>query len=216
MEKESYFVKTTSAKCLTDTFVRAAAHRYHYEWKDQRKMRRVAAEIRTALEGREGFYLVLPKPGISFFGRKPEEGAVYAGVILTLGAELDRLQNGYSDSGDLEGAYMAEVISCELLQNAYLQCWEYLEKHTCYAPEAFYFFGEREELPLEKIPELLAYQREQRVTSNEVFCLEPKKSVVFLAKLNQSENREGALKKKSISAAMCESCSKKECMYRKS
>jgi len=208
-------VKTTAGESLTDTFVRAAAHRYHYEWKDQKKLRHVAAEVRNSLEGQEGFFYILPKPGSSFFGYEPEEGTLYAGVILSLGGKIDQLQNSYSENGDLEGAYMVEVISCELLQNAYLQCSEYLGKHTCYVPEEFIFFGEREELPLEKMPELFAYQKEQRVTCNEACCLEPKKSVVFLVKLKQSEGEEGPLKKKSISAAMCESCRKKECIYRK-
>lgn len=215
-DEENLFVKTTAGESLTDIFVRAAAHRYHFEWKDQKKLRHVAAEVRAALEGREGFFYIFPKSGENFFGYKPEEGTLYAGVILTLGAELDRLQNGYSDRGDLEGAYMVEVISCELLRSAYLQCSEYLGKHTCYVPEEFMFFGEREELPLEKMPELLAYQKEQRVTCNEACCLEPKKSVVFLVKLKQPEKKEGTFEKKSISAIMCESCSKKECMYRKS
>lgn len=226
MERVIPFVETTSRECLTDTFVRAAAHRYHYEWKDQKKLRHVAAEVRSALEGQEGFICILPEPGKDFFGtgensslpdlKEREEGALSAGVVLTLGAELDRLQNDYSDRGDLEAAYMVEVISCELLQNAYLQCSEYLRKQTCYKTEAFYFFGEKEGLPMEKIPELLAYQKEEKVSCNGGYCLEPRKSVVFLVKLKPLEKDKETLEKKSISAAMCENCSKKECIYRKS
>ena len=138
------FIRTDAGKSLTETYVKAIAHRYHYEWKDIKKMRQVAAQIRTTVEAEEGFYLLLP-----------EAGSNYAGVALTLGHSLDALQENYTRQEDIEGAYMIEVIAGELMRNAYLQFSDYIMEHTCYEVGAFHFFGSRPELPLKNMQKLL-------------------------------------------------------------
>ena len=214
MERESRFVETTAGKCLTDTFVKAIAHRYHYEWKDQKKMRQVAADIRSALEGQEGFYCIFSETPDYFLEEGSKKAGYYAGVILTLGEKIDCLQDTYSDKGDMEGAYMVEVMSGELLRNAYLQFSDWLYNNSCYEAESFLFFGAGESLPMEKIPELLVYQGEKKVRCNEAYCLEPKKSVVFLAKLKKQEEKKESGREKNISAVMCAGCGKKDCVYK--
>lgn len=210
MEKEIRFVETTAGKCLTETFVKVVAHRYHYEWKDQKKMRQVAAGIRSALEGQEGFYCIFPD-NLKKETRKEEYAA---GVIVTLGEKVDRLQDAYSSRGDIEGAYMVEVMSGELLRNAYLQVSDWILKNSCYEAVSFHFFGTEEELPMELMTELLENQSEKKVTCNGAYCLEPKKSVVFLAKLMKKEENVAVRRGKNISAAMCAACKNKDCIYK--
>ena len=213
------FIRTDAAKSLTETYVRAIAHRYHYEWKDIKKMRQIAAQIRTTVEQEEGFYLLLPgeekeqrisdgKPG-----DRQQDGFLYAGVALTLGSSLDELQERYTRQEDIEGAYMVEVIAGELMRNAYLQFSDYIMEHTCYEVGAFHFFGSRPELPLADMKELLAKLPGAAVTCNEAYCLEPKKSVVFLAELKQPDGR---TKKEGKGAALhlCAQCSRKDCAFR--
>ena len=214
MEKEIRFVETTAGECLTEMFVRAVARRYHYEWKDQKKLRQVAADIRSALEGQEGFYCILPDRLDNFLKKENKKGEYYAGVILTLGEGVDRLQDIYNDKGDMERAYMAEVMTGELLRNAYLQFSGWLLKNSCYETESFHFFGTEEEFPMERMTKLLDYQSEKKVTCNGAYCLKPKKSVVFVAKLrNQRKNVESG-REKNISAAMCAACENKNCIYK--
>ena len=196
------FIRTDAGKSLTETYVKAIAHRYHYEWKDIKKMRQVAAEIRTMVEAEEGFYLLLP-----------EEGSDYAGVALTLGKSLDALQESYTRQEDIEGAYMIEVIAGELMRNAYLQFSDYIMEHTCYEVGAFHFFGSRPELPLKNMQNLLTKIPGAAVTCNEAYCLEPKKSVVFLAELKQKDERtkkEG----QGMSIHLCAACNRTDCAFR--
>lgn len=196
------FIRTDAGKSLTETYVKAIAHRYHYEWKDIKKMRQVAAKIRATVEAEEGFYLLLP-----------EAGSNYAGVALTLGRSLDALQENYTRQEDIEGAYMIEVIAGELMRNAYLQFSDYIMEHTCYEVGAFHFFGSRPELPLKNMQKLLEKIPGAVVTCNEAYCLEPKKSVVFLAELKQTDERikrEG----QGRSIHLCAACNRTDCAFR--
>lgn len=206
------FVSTTARNCLTDTFVKAVAGRYHYEWKDLKKLRQVAAGIRKALEGQEGFSCILPNSGGPVVWEGGKQSSCYAGVIQTLGEPLDRLQDAYSRVGDMEAAYMIEVISSELLKNCYLQFSDWLSTNTCYEAAAFHFFGETG-LPVEHMQKLLSCQGERKVTCNASYCLEPKKSVLFLAELRP---RAGAKKsfseRTAISEQMCAACERKDCV----
>lgn len=223
MEKrnnDTTFVRTDAAKSLTETYVRAIAHRYHYEWRDIKKMRQIATQIRTTVEKEEGFYLLLPEQGkeqklpIRDLGAEKQTArSRCAGVALTLGNSLDALQETYTRQEDIEGAYMIEVIAGELMRNAYLQFSDYIMEHTCYEVGAFHFFGSRPELPLADMKELLARLPGAAVTCNEAYCLEPKKSVVFLAELKQPDGR---TKKEGQGASihLCAQCSRKDCAFR--
>ena len=99
-------------------------------------------------------------------------------------------------------------------------------------------FSLSQKLPFEKMAQLLAEMGQNRITCNQAYCMEPKKSVMFLAELSggspkveskrnfreKSGESSGAGVKWNAaetekcgdkSTGICASCSNKECAYRR-
>ena len=112
------------------------------------------------------------------------------------------------------------------------------EAHLKQRLESYHFFGSEEGLPFEKMAQLLAEMGQNRITCNQAYCMEPKKSVMFLAELSggspkveskrnfreKSGKSSGAGVKWNAaetekcgdkSTGICASCSNKECAYRR-
>lgn len=108
-------------------------------------------------------------------------------VIMSLGEGLDNLQESYHVKGLLSQSYMLEVLADELLMKAYEAYNRYIDVNTGQHVARYRFPGSEKEFPLEKIPKLLEGMT-KRITCNAAFCMSPKKSVVFIARLTTDED----------------------------
>lgn len=214
---ERKYIASRLWTCLTSAFLEQVACRYHYEKKDMEQLRRVASDMAGCLKGQESAYLVLPgrmdrgeAPGdLGPERRQPwkrDEGKKIAGVVMTLGAGIDMLQERYQQTGRMLESYMVGNISGELLMQGYGQLEEWIRAWTGYGVAAYHFPGEEEAYPLEWIPELLTLACQNRVRCNAGFCLEPKMSVAFFAELTEEAAGTGA--------GICDTCSRRDTCVR--
>lgn len=111
---------------------------------------------------------------------------VFEQVIMTLGAGVDALQEAYLEKGLLSESYMIEALASELLLAGYSAYNRYMAAETAFHVARYYFPGSEENYPLEKLPFLLG-RTKLPVTCNDAYCMQPKKSVVFVAELTEDE-----------------------------
>ena len=192
--------------------------------------------LRECLAGEEGFYCMTRRQCEQILNLCREEN--YAIGIFTLGSRVDELENRYSSTERLREAYAVETICWELLRKGYDMFQRWAEAHLKQRLESYHFFGSEEGLPFEKMAQLLAEMGQNRITCNQAYCMEPKKSVMFLAEFSggslkveskrnfreKSGKSSGAGVKWNAaetekcgdkSTGICASCSNKECAYRR-
>lgn len=159
---------------LSGSFLREVCRKYHYKDEDLELLASVAADIRICIKEKECFEIHL---------REDDGGLWMADILITLGDTLDHLQDKYDRSGELMKQWMLENISGELLMQEYPVIHNMIEKQTGFVVGEVHFWGESEEYPLEKIPEVLQKFHTARVTASQDYCLKPAKSVLYRAKL---------------------------------
>lgn len=196
---ERMYIESRLWTCLTSDFLEGVRERYHYEKKDMEQLGRVASDMVSCLKGQERTYFV-PIDGTGQ-EKKGAGNTRAAAVIMTLGANIDLLQERYQRTNRMLESYMVESIGGELLMQGYGQLEEWIESRTGYHVAAYHFPGSEAEYPLEIIPELLSQAGQDRVTCNAGFCLKPKKSVVFLVEL--------AAERTETCAGICGTCSRR-------
>ena len=126
--------------------------------------------------------------------------------VLTLGEGVDRLQDRYRERENMTAAYMAEVISNEILMKSYEAYDRMLAETTDYRVKEFHFPGSEEAYPLSDIGKILDMLGApvQCLTS---FCMVPRKSVVFYAELTREKGN--------VCRSVCQTCEKRSCPYRR-
>lgn len=196
---ERMYIESRLWTCLTSAFLEDVRERYHYEEKDMEQLRCVASDMVSCLKGQERTYLV---PLEQKREEKSDAGKKTAAVIMTLGANIDMLQERYQRTNRMLESYMVESIGGELLMQGYRQLEEWIKDRMGYHVAAYHFPGSEAEYPLELMPELLAEAEQDKVTCNAGFCLKPKKSVVFLVELTA----EGT----GNCAGICDTCSRRD------
>ncbi len=112
---------------------------------------------------------------------EPVPGQERAAAVVTLGEAFDRLQESYGDRERLTESYMLECIGMELLRVAYEQTAAYLHEQTGKWPGKFEFVGG--DGSFESMRELFALVRPARVSYNQAYMLQPKKTAAFYAPL---------------------------------
>lgn len=119
--------------------------------------------------------------------------------VLTLGEGVDRLQDRYRERENMTAAYMAEVISNEILMKSYEAYDRMLAETTDYRVKEFHFPGSEEAYPLSDIGKILdmLYAPVQCLKS---FCMVPRKSVVFYAELTREKGN--------ACRSVCQTCEK--------
>ena len=108
-------------------------------------------------------------------------GQERAAAVVTLGEAFDRLQESYGDRERLTESYMLECIGMELLRGAYEQTAVHLHEQTGKWPGKFEFVGG--DGSFESMRELFALVRPARVSYNQAYMLQPKKTAAFYAPL---------------------------------
>lgn len=133
--------------------------------------------------------------------------APYEIGVVTLGNQVDELQNLYTKEGEVWKAYVVECIALELLSKAYVILTEVIHKECGLWPRQYDFLGER--FPLEKMTDIFTYLgiKTAEVSYNEAYMLIPKKSVVFLASLTED--------RKESACNICSGCGNVTCQNRK-
>ena len=229
---EEKFIHTNLKNELTHDFLMEILVHYHYEEKDMEMLKEVTVRLRECLAGEEGFYCVTREKCEHILKLGREEN--YAIGIFTLGSRVDELQNRYCSTERLREAYAVETVCWELLRKGYDMFQRWTEAHLKQRLESYHFFGTEEELSFEKMAQLLAEMGQKRITCNQAYCMEPKKSVMFLAELSGGSQKAGFKRdfRENSGAGVtwnspetekcgdkrtgiCASCSNKECAYRR-
>ena len=110
-----------------------------------------------------------------------------ATAVVTLGSDVDLLQERYQNTGRMLESYMLESIGGELLMLGYGMLEAWIRENTGYQVMAYHFFGDDEAHPLSAMPEILARAKQHKVVCTAGYCLKPKKSVVFEMELAPAE-----------------------------
>ncbi|MBO5472555.1 MAG: hypothetical protein J6A08_02010 [Lachnospiraceae bacterium] len=160
-----------------------------------------------AASAEAGLATEAPESAVMELEPVPEE-QVQAGITLavavSLGENIDILQNEYISRECLTEAYMIECIGMELLKNAYELAAEKIRDQYGLWTGGFEFLGER--YPLEMTGAVLGLLAPDAITYNAAYMLMPKKTVVFMTTL-QEERRNGY-------CHVCDTCSNLRCPNR--
>lgn len=154
--------------------------RYHFEEHDLELLKQVGGLVEKKIS---------PTVYYEVFVQDEENGEVCSGklsserlaVIVTLGIEMDELQNRYMHKERLSESYMAECVGMELLRAAYEQAAERIHAHTGKWISDFQFVGDK--IPFSRMEEIFRLLAPQEVSYNQAYMLTPKKTVVFLTAL---------------------------------
>lgn len=201
---------------LKSDFLEKVREKYHYGEGQMDELKAVAEEMLPYIAGdafweRKGWHVPPAQNSLSVKGRQ-EEGnnkildRRWEAVVISLGWRVDELQESYSQKGMLSECYMLEGLASELLLDSYREYNQYMQEHTDWHVARYHFLGSEGEFPLEMLPGILediASQLEEqeagydvqgiaggnlhRIICNSSFCIQPKKSVVFIAELTKEE-----------------------------
>lgn len=194
-------------------FLDAVMKKYHFGAQERDSFFAVGRQMEDAVQESAGFWY-----------RESGEAALAA---LTLGNCVDALQERYVQEGHLTECYMAEVIAGELMLQAYREFNRRVESESGRHVARYHFFGAQEEragnadggrkglsgaadglcrMSLEEIPAALRALGVEEIRSNGAYCLSPKKSVVFVARLTEDADVR--------CEGICTGCGRKDCPNR--
>ena len=167
------------SRCQQADFIEEAARKNGYGREDLPELSRIAGEV-VRESGRKGSFAskLLQEEAD---GKRPVTVSV-----LTLGEGVDRLQDRYRERENMTAAYMAEVISNEILMKSYEAYDRMLAETTDYRVKEFHFPGSEEAYPLSDIGKILDMLGAP-VQCLKSFCMVPRKSVVFYAELTREK-----------------------------
>ena len=187
---------------LKPDFLKTVHKKFHYGEEQLETLMAVAGEMLPIIR-KEAFW----ERGAerSYGGEQGEPGMVCEEVVMSLGKGLDDLQEDYSRKGMLLESYMLETLASELLLRGYSAYNQYVRMEGKWHVARYHFPGSEEELPLESLPEILEGLSPQ-VVCNKAFCMQPKKSVVFIAELTQDATR--------VCEGICIGCGSADCPNR--
>lgn len=128
----------------------------------------------------------------------------YCICIVTLGENMDQIQDEYSKNEEYSEAYMVECIGMELLKRAYERLSEIVAETYGWWLKKYDFFGDT--FPMEEMKEIVDQMPEAEVTCNQIYLLRPKKSVVFIAEMVRDKSQ--------IHCNLCDNCGNTSCPVR--
>lgn len=166
-------------------FLKKVREKYHFDEEQATQIQATAEEMMPKM--REEAFLIRQGSSAKNEWQSKDSDNVYETVAISLGSGIDLLQESCSENGLLLKSYMVEVLASELLMRGYDAYNAYVMEHTPYHVAGYHFPGSEETLPLEMLPQLLSGLT-QKITCNSAFCMQPKKSVVFIAELTQDDS----------------------------
>lgn len=171
-------------KFISADFLEKIRKKYHFDEEQTAQIRTVAEEMLPAIRAQAFWVSRAYSPETQ--PRSKASDTAYACVAISLGPGVDLLQDRYSDNGFLLQSYIVEVLASELLMRGYEAYNNYISEHTAQHVARYHFPGSEDALPPEMLPGLLNGLT-QKITCNTAFCMQPKKSVVFISELTQDE-----------------------------
>lgn len=151
--------------------IKRVQERYHFQDADVQMLHRVYETLCPLLHA-EGWY-----------GAGPDGEA--CNCIVTLGPYVDELEELYERAGAMSEAYSLECIAMELLQRSYEALSDAIRKEYGKGIAGYEFFGEKRSF--EEMAEVLRVSGQQTVRCNQAGMLQPKKSVIFVARLAEDK-----------------------------
>ena len=142
---ERRYIESRLWTCLTSAFLEQVRSRYHFEEKDKALLKGVASDLAGCLKWKEAAYLMF-EDGTDTVRR--------ATAVVTLGSDVDLLQERYQNTGRMLESYMLESIGGELLMLGYGMLEAWIRENTGYQVAAYHFFGDDEAHPLSAMPEI--------------------------------------------------------------
>ncbi len=188
---------------ISADFLEKVRKKYHFNEEQTAQIRAVAEEMLPAIRAQAFWASRAYSPEAQ--PQSKASDTAYACVAMSLGPGVDLLQESYSDNGFLLQSYIVEVLASELLMRGYEAYNNYIMEHTAQHVARYHFPGSEEALPLEMLPGLLK-SLTQKITCNAAFCMQPKKSVVFISELTQDETVH--------CKAVCIGCTNRSCPNR--
>ena len=210
-----------TALCRNEQFLHGVMKKYHYDPEEYPNLKQIAEQMVPCLETEAGWQ------DRDFEEAIPPGEQSFLAVGITLGKEIDDLQEKYLRDGHLTESYMIEVLSSELLLKSYQAYTEWVAAHRDLHVARLHFLGsegpetgapvaettEAEvsvrklhgRLRLENLPTLLQ-ELQMPITCNEAYCMIPKKSVVFYAELTKDAFTR--------CAGICLGCGRRDCPNR--
>lgn len=181
------------------SFLERIKRKYHYGEGQMEDLKAVAEGMLPLMAGeafweRKEWCAPLREKGSS--GAKDKQ---WESVVISLGWKVDELQESYSREGMLSECYMLEVLAGEILLDSYGAYNRYIQENTDWHVARYHFLGSEKEFPLEMLPgiledtvmqcadETMAEGKACKIICNSAFCIQPKKSVVFIAQLTKEE-----------------------------
>ena len=180
---ERRYIESRLWTCLTSAFLEQVRSRYHFEEKDKALLKGVASDLAGCLKWKEAAYLMF-EDRMDMVRR--------ATAVVTLGSDVDLLQERYQNTGRMLESYMLESIGGELLMLGYGMLVAWIRENTGYQ--------------LSAMPEILARAKQHKVVCTAGYCLKPKKSVVFEMELAPAE----ACGETAHGGRICAHCSRRD------
>lgn len=188
---------------ISADFLENVRKKFHFEAEQTAQIRTVAEKMLPTI--REEAFYNRQMYSMEQKSSLTNSDTAYECVAMSLGNGVDLLQESYGEKGLLLQSYMIEVLASELLIRGYNAYNNDIMEHSAKHVARYYFPGSEETLPLEVLPELLK-NLTSKITCNDAFCMQPQKSVVFIAELTQDDavNCQG----------ICVGCTNKSCPNR--
>lgn len=124
-------------------------------------------------------------------------------AIVSLGMEVDELQEEYRRKEEYLYSYAVDCLSMPLLEKAYDVLSDHLWKNGHGAIWSYEFFGDR--LSMDAITEIFDRLKPKNISYNQAFMFTPKKTTVFMAALSQEKKH---------ACGLCSRCANKTCLHR--
>ena len=121
---------------------------------------------------------------------------------ITLGNEIDRMQQQYQKEEEYLKAHMVDCLASDILRESYRLFGEHIIINTGYYIESFIFAGDQE-IALETVGEILESLNISEIIYNQCYGMKPRNTVVFKARLTERENNK--------CCNICNSCNNLKC-----
>ncbi|MCM1266878.1 MAG: hypothetical protein NC302_03160 [Bacteroidales bacterium] len=178
------FFPALSDELISSDFLKKTGEKYHFGEEQTPQLKAVAKEMLPSIR-EEAFWTRR-----DYFPEEPlsqNADATYECAAMSLGNGIDLLQERYSEKGLLLQSYMVEALASELLLRGYDAYNRFVAAHTAKHVARYHFPGNEDRLPLEMLPDLLK-NLTPKIACNAACCMQPKKSVVFIAELTTDES----------------------------
>lgn len=220
LKKISYY-EALLRECAEEAFVRHVAEKYHYAGEETQMLLQIAQEVHRAILQKGSLcsavvHSLTPRHQEmeqasangsveQTEGPHGNAGGTVTACVLTLGEQVDTLQERYEEKGDLAAAYMVEAFCNEILMKCYAVYNQMLAQTTDYHVARLHFPGSEDAYPLPIVRDVIQ-RLHAPVKCLHSFCMIPKKSVVFLAELTTDEA--------AVCEGICSTCNRKDCENR--